>query len=221
MLIRRRHRRGPWLRDDPSDTGTPTPGGGGAPSPPAPPAPPTPQPFDPSTLSPEAQAYLRQREAEADRKARTGAKENAAKEERSRIQAELAEKLGLKPAEVDPQKVAAELAAERAEKAALLAEKAIGRVCRAADVSADEDLVMAVLQQRGALKGLDLSDAEAVKKLVVDLVTEKPNLKIGAPAAPPAGGRQPGANFPPPTDSKERPSLTEAISRAYGATASR
>ena len=58
----------------------------------------TPEPapqFDPSTLSPEAKAYLQEQIGKADLKARTTSKANAAKEAREAVLAEFAQKLGL------------------------------------------------------------------------------------------------------------------------------
>jgi hypothetical protein len=62
-------------------------------APPAPAAPPT--PFDPGSLSPEAQAWLQQQVAAADLKARTGSKANAAAEARQEMAAQVARALGL------------------------------------------------------------------------------------------------------------------------------
>jgi hypothetical protein len=209
------------------DSGDPNPSGGGGPAPTPAPAPapspaPAPPAFDPSSLSPEAQAYLdSQVKAERD-KSRNFEKAREAKATEERIRKEYAERLGLTPAEVSPDVIKAELDKERATTAQLRAQIDIGRACRNPEIDADEDLVGAVLAQRGTLKALDPSApdyAAKVAEAVKALVTEKPNLKrTQAPVGPPPpGGRQPGATFPAPTDPTKRPGLTDAINAAITA----
>lgn len=221
---RRRHLRA-ILRDAPLDTGTPSPGGGGAPTPaPTPaPAPPAPTEFDPATLSPEAKKWHEAQVKAADEKARTGTRDNAANAARAAVLDEFAQKLGLKPADVDPKALASELAESRATTAALRGEIAIGRACRKAEIGADEDLVTAYLARQGKLAELDPASktyAADVEKLVAEAVAAKPALKLATtPSTPPPGGRQPaaGASFNRPGGGEQGapPTFGEAVGAFY------
>lgn len=219
-MFRTRHRHlRAILRDDPSDTGTPNPGGGGGATPPVPTPPPA--EFDPSTLPPEARKWHEAQLKAADEKARTGTRDNAAKAERDKLLAEFAKTLGLAPAEVDPQAMAAELAQRRSSEALLRAELAIGKACRKTEIGADEDLVTAYLAREGKLSALDPADkgyAAAVEKLVTEAVAAKPAMKL-APVATPPGGRVPPAagtfNRPAGGEGSPRPTMHDALTQFY------
>lgn len=216
--------RGPMRREDPATgagaggTGAAAGGSGGAPAPVTPPAPAAPPaagapPAVDVTQTPEYKAAVSAAKAEAEAKARTGSKENA----RNDVLAEIATALGLKPKDVDPAQVGAELAAARTENASLKAQLEIGRAARKLD--ADEDTVAAVLTHKGALKDLDPTAADygtKVEAAVKAAVEANPRLKNtpGAPVTrpgtngPASGGMGNGAN------ETARPSLRDAISAA-------
>lgn len=188
MHTRFRHLRA-ITRTAPLDNADPNPSGGGTGTPPAatPPAD-KPAEFDPSTLSPEAQAYIARREKAADEKARTTTRDNAAAQAEAKVRKEMADKLGLTPAQLDPATVAAELATERAANKVLRVETAVERVAR--KVGADEDLVVAKLARDGKLKGLDPESdkfADEVKALVDKAIADNPRLKLETTTATPPG----------------------------------
>lgn len=174
---------------------TPVPAPAPAPAPPAPTPAPAPAPaptggaFDPATLSPEAQAYLKARIAEADKKSRTTSKENAAAQARDDLLKTMAEALDMKPKEVDPAEVGRQLAAAQAETKALKVQAAVSAQARAQ--GADEALLTAVLAHGGKLAGLDPAGATFdadVTKLVTDAVAANPKLKLDVTPAPGAQG---------------------------------
>jgi hypothetical protein len=222
--------RGPMRRDDPATgagaggTGAAAGGGGGAPAPVTPPvaAPPaagTPPVVD-VTQTAEFKAALKQAQADAEAKARTGSKENA----RNDVLSEIATALGLKPKDVDPAQVGQELAAARTENASLKAQLEIGKAARKLD--ADEDTVAAVLTHKGALKDLDPTAADygaKVEAAVKAAVDANPRLKNtpGTPArtpgtsGPAAGGMGNGAG------DTARPSMKDAIMAQMNASAGR
>jgi hypothetical protein len=192
----RRHRKGPWLRTAPVEPGTGTPDNGGAPTAP-PAAPAAPAPFDPNTLAPEVKAYIEQEKRKADERARTGTRDNAAKQATDELTKKLAEALGIAPKEADPAKLTAELSALKARNAELLQDAAIAAACSKSDVKADADLVGALLARQGKLKDLDPDAADfttRMQALVAETVAANPRLKLEtAPAAPAAGGSAPVA----------------------------
>ncbi len=188
MHTRFRHLRA-ILRDAPTDSGTPTPSGGGAPagagsetSPAGSAAP----PFDPSSLPPEVQEYIRKREKAADEKARTTTRDNAAAAAEQKVRDEMAKALGLKPEQVDPAQTAAALKAAQDANTTLRIEVTVERIARKA--GADEDLVAAKLQRDGKLKGLD-PEAEGfeakVRELVDAAIAANPRLKLDTTTPPP------------------------------------
>lgn len=185
MYTRFRHLRA-ITRTAPLDDGTPNPSGGGTGTPPesTPPTPPT--AFDPSTLSPEAQAYIAKQVKAADEKARTTTRDNAATAAEAKVRKEMADKLGLTPAQLDPAAVAAELKAERDANRVMRIEGAAEKAARKA--GADEDLVVAMLARNGSLKGLDPEAADfrdQVKTLVDKAIADNPRLKLDTTATPP------------------------------------
>lgn len=190
MFTRHRHLRA-ITKTAPLDDSSGASGGGGTGTPPVatPPAD-KPAAFDPSTLSPEVQEYIRKREKAADEKARTTTRDNAAAQAEAKIRDEMAAKLGLKPAEVDPAATAAELAKAREANVILRTEGAVERAARKA--GADEDLVVAKLLRDGKLKGLDPEAADftdTVKKLVDELVASNPRLKLDTVTPTPAAAQ--------------------------------
>lgn len=195
----------------------------GEPTPPAvPPAvPPTPTPaapaFDPE--SPEVKAYLaEQRKAIAAQeggKARDAARSGAAEAARTAVLEEIAKSLGLKPKDVDPAAVAAQLASAQSEARMARVDRAVDRAARKA--GADEDLVGAVLARNkaSALAKLDPTSEtfEAdVAALVEAEVAANPRLKLEI--ATPPGGQAPVANgFQQPPTTGQRLGLTAAIAQ--------
>lgn len=199
-MFTRRRWHGPMLRTAPVEPGTGSPDGGGAPAPTpaAPPVAPTaPAPFDPKSLTPEAQAYLAEQVRRADERARTGTRDNAAKTATAELTAKLAEALGLTPKTATPEALQAELSTIKARNAELLQDKAIGDACKAREINGDADLVGALLARQGKLKGLDpeaADFADKIKTLVAEAVTANPRLRLDpVPAAPAPGGSGPVA----------------------------
>ena len=188
------------------------------PAPPAPPAqPPAPQ-FDPSSLSPEAKAYLDAQVKAADEKARIGSKENAAKAERERLLAEVRKTLGLDPNEPpDAAKLQAELESMAAGNRAKDVELAILR--SAATAGADPaKLTDSVSFMRAAAK-LNPTDADfsaQLTKAITDAVASNPALKAGAgaPAAPGVGDFGGGTGAPP--DPNDSDAAIDAIAKSLG-----
>lgn len=206
--------RGPLLRTAPVEGGTggadPTLGGGGAPVTPAPAA------ADP-LKDPAVQAAIAKATADAEAKARLGTKENGKKEALEELKNALAPILGMKPAEVDPAALGAELAEMKAANAKLVTEAAVGRSARLA--GGDEDMVTAWLSHKGLMKGLDPTAAgfaEKVDSLVKAQIEANPKLKAGdvAPVTPPiTPGRQGAASSSTAGGANDggRPSMTQAI----------
>jgi hypothetical protein len=168
---------------DPKPT-DPTP----APAVPAPsngPVDPAPATFDPKSLSPEVQEYIKAQIAAADQKARTTSKANAAKEATDAITAKLAQALGLAPDQSrDPDALAKQLTESQRDARMLRVERAIERAARKSD--ADEELVTAVLLRGGQLAKLDpIADdfGASVAELVKNAVEANPRLRA-TPAAP-------------------------------------
>lgn len=182
---------GPMRREDPATGGAggadPAAGGGGgapAATPPAagtaaPPAPAgTPAPAD-VTQTPEFKAAVAQAKADADAKARTGSKDAA----RNEVLDQIATALGIKPKEVDPAAIGAELAKAREENASLKIQIAVGAAARSN--GGDEDMVHAWLAHKGKLKGLDPAAADystKVEELVKAEIEANPKLKAAGPA---------------------------------------
>jgi hypothetical protein len=216
------------LRDDPSGAGAPGNGpdnGGGAPAGGQPPAAPPAQPatFDPSSMTPEARAYMDARIRAEQEKARTTTRDNAAAEARRKLLEELSggdanltpEQLRQKLTEGDQH--AQKLAAENRRLAAQLQ---IGSAARSA--GADEQLVTAVLAHGGKLDALDPAAADFATKvatLVAEAITANPRLKIDSgPAVPPAAGQNPVGVHGAPNggEGRKRPGSTaEALAAIY------
>lgn len=207
----------------PTGEPNPTPG---APAPGAPPAPTaTPPPaFDPSTLSPEAKAYLDGQvaaaQAAADLKARTQSKANAAAEEQARIM-KVMQDAGLLPGGVpsDPAAVAAQLATIAQANADLMRTQAIERA--AWQAKADPERVAAMLNHQGRLKDLDPAAPDfgaVVKALVEESIAANPWMKLEvAPATPPpaANGTAGVGNAAPPAERQR--GFGAVVAAHYGA----
>lgn len=157
--------------------------------------------------------------AEEGGKARDAARATAAETARTAVLADIAKTLGIKPADVDPAAVAAQLGSAQAEARQLRIDRAIDRAARQA--GADEDLVGAVLARNkaAALAKLDPTadtfeaDVAALVKAEVD---GNPRLKLETVTPP--GGQAPVANgFQAPPTSGQRPSMLEAVNqRLFG-----
>lgn len=194
---------------------------------PAPVAPPTPAPappvqpaapFDPASLSPEAQAYLKAQVDAADLKARTGSKANAAAEAKKEIAAQVAKALGIAGDEPpDPAKLLAQVEQARDAAWASAVELQIHRTAAAAGANPE-----ALLDSRSFIEGLDdlidLDPSSAEFKTALQAKVQEAAAKYPAQQAPgaPTGPR------PDPTQgargSTERPkSLSEAIGAHYAA----
>lgn len=214
-----------YLRTAPGGPGTEPQSGSGAPAEPAaaPAATPAATPaFDPN--SPEVQAYLRAERAkiaaEEGGKARDTARAAAAAAAKDDVLKQIAESLGVKPADVDPQQLAAQLSAAQAEVRAAKVDKQVGAVARR--MGADEDLVGALLahKHKAALAGLDPAAddfATKVEALVKAEVEANPRLKLTPDPAPvPAGGQAPSApGFNAAPAAGQRLGLAAAIAKHY------
>jgi hypothetical protein len=152
------------------------------------------QPVTPAidvTQTPEYKAAVAKAAADADAKARLGTAEKA----RQSVMDELATALGLKPKDVDPAAVGAELAEARKEIVTLRTDAAVSTAAR--KLGGDEDMVTAWLSHKGKLKDLDpaASDfAGKVEAIVKAEIEANPKLKSAAPAAPPAAPGTLGAS---------------------------
>lgn len=178
-------------------TPTPTPAG---PAPtPTPPA--TPTPWSPDSLPPEGKAWLDSQVAEADKKARTGSKTNAANE----VTAKIAKALGLTPSQDGPPTVDS-LAGQftelktRLEEAAARAEEAetVAQISRtAARLGADADALLdsrRVVDQLNAIEAASPAAYDAaVEKVIAAAIAANPALKSGTPPSPPPAS---GVDFP-------------------------
>jgi hypothetical protein len=218
--------RKPLRRDDPATgagaggDGSSTAGGGGADATP-PAAPPTAKadakdapPVADVTQTPEFKAAVAQAKADAEAKARQGSKDNA----RNEVLDQIASALGLKPKEVDPAAIGAELASAREENRALRAQLAIGSAAR--KLGGDEDLVAAWLAHKGKLKDLDPTAGDFGAKLEALIKIEieaNPKLKAeGSTASAVTPGRQAPINRGTNGGAGEttRPTMHQAITEA-------
>lgn len=186
------------------------------PAPTPPPTPDAPKPFDPNSLPAEAKAYLL---AETKRIATAEggkARETARQTEREATLAKIAEALGIKPAEVDPAQVAQQLTEARAEARALKVDRAVDIAARSA--GADAEIVGALLEKAGKLKGLDPGAddfAATIGTLVADLVKSNPRVLLETIPAP--GGQAPvndGFNGQP--TAGQWPSMLAAVQQRLG-----
>jgi len=197
-------------------TGEPT---GAAPAPtPAVPAAPAVAKFDPN--DPAIKAHLDKVLADERKRIATEeggkARDNARAGARDEALTKIAEALGIKPAEVDPAKVAADLTSAQAEVRTLRIDRAIDVAARAA--KADEQLVGAVLLRAGKLATLDPAAADftaKVEALVKEAVAANPRLLLET--TPPAGAQGPvngGFNAPPAAG--QRLGLIGAVAKQLG-----
>lgn len=185
-----------------------------------------PSPFDPSSLSPEAQAYLKSQVEAAGFKARDNARAKAAEEARQQLMNEFAQKLGL--AEADEPPSADQLSAhlEQAQSAAYQAgvETQIyrlgGRLGFDAEALLDskkamDDLIDALDESEGAgdLVPGSREFAAALEVAAAKALEKNPRLKAGGTSSgprpdPSQGGRgQPAPRF--------GGTLTDAIKAHY------
>jgi hypothetical protein len=214
----------PLGRTAPVEPGTGTADNGGAPAPAPAPAPAAPPVFDPNSLTPEARAWMDEQVRKADEKARTGTRDNAAKQATDELTKRLAEALGVAPKAASPEALSAEISTLKARNAELAQAKAISDACRADDVKADADLVEALLARKGKLKDLDPDAADfsaKIKALVLETVNANPRLKLeAAPAAPAPGGSAPVAPMNGGTggEGRKRPeSIAQALAESRAA----
>jgi len=186
-------------------------------TPPAP-AQPTAPAFDPSSLSPEAKAYLDAQIAAADLKARTGSKANAAAEARAEMAAQVARALGLTEAPPDPETLAQQVEEARNAAWANAVELQVFRIAAAAGADPDK-----LLDSRKFIDTLDdLVDLDpASEEFRTQLLA-----KVQAAAAQHPATAAPGAPNGPRPDLSQgtrgtqpaRPkSLGEALSAHYAA----
>jgi hypothetical protein len=209
----------------------PTPG-----APAAVPAPPTPAPtvtppapqqptatFDPSSLTPEAQAYLKAQIDAADLKARTGSKANAAAEAQREMAAKVAKALGLAGAEPpDPAQLLEQAEAARDAAWASALELQIFRIAGAAGANPD-----ALLDSRSFIDSLDelyeldpkSAEFKAALQAKVQAAAAKYPATPGSPApGAPAGPRPDPTQGTRGTPTTARPtSLTQAYANHYAA----
>ncbi len=220
--------KGPLLRTAPGGPGTEPQGGTSAPAatpvaPAVPAATAVAAAFDPN--SPEVQAYLKAERAkiaaEEGGKARDTARAAAAEAAKADVLKTLAEAMGVKPADVDPAQLAAQLTAAQSEVRLARVDKEVGRIARI--MQADEDLVGALLEKkhRTALAARDPAADDVAAKIEAMVKAEvegNPRLKLTtAPAAVPAGGQAPAApGFQQPPATGQRMGLAAAIQKHYG-----
>lgn len=172
--------------------------------------------FDPE--SPEVKAYLAEQRKLIAAQEGGKARDTARQTEREATLAKIAEALGLKPAEVDPAKIADELTAARAEARTLRIDRAVDVAARA--LKADGEIIGAMLEKAGKLKGLDPAAddfAAKIEALVADVVKSNPRvlLEIGTPP----GGQAPvNGGFQGSPTGAQRPSMLQAVNeRLFGA----
>lgn len=152
-------------------------------------------------LPAEAQAFIRARVADAEAKARTTSKANAATEERARLIKEFSGILGLEPDNTDPKVLAEQLSKAQADKVSAQRERDLVRIAGRASVGGDADALidstsfMSKLHQLDPTSSTYTADLEA---LVVSEIAANPRFKAagaGAPAAAHgAGGDFTGSN---------------------------
>ena len=174
--------------------------------------------FDPE--SPEVKAHLDKLLAAERKRIATEeggkARDTARASERAATLATIAEALGLKPAEVDPAKIAEELTQARAEAKSLRIGKAVEDAARS--VKADGEIVAALLASKGRLADLDPAGADfedKVKALVGELVKSNPRVLLETTT--PAGGQAPvngGFNGQP--TAGQWPSMQAALAERLG-----
>lgn len=154
----------------------------------------TQDPFDPSSLSPEAKAYLRKQVDDANHKARTEARAAAAQAEREKLLAEFAEKLGLTPEgqALDPQTVADELGrrAQAAEDRLFTVGVRSSVYEQAAAAGAEAKLIFASQDFRDTLDDLVNDDPDtpefraAILQKMRDFVADNPEYATRGAAGP-------------------------------------
>lgn len=181
--------------------------GGIPPAPvPTPPAPvPAPVPFNPATLDPAARAYLDQQIADANHKARTQARDNAAEQAKKDLLTTLAKALGQNDAPTDPAQLTQQLTQTGQQNRQLQIQNAL--LGAAYKAGADGDLMTAVLTYNGKLSGLDPTApdfAAQVQALVTSEMAANPRLALNAAPTPPSpaagGANSPGMASGAPTD---------------------
>lgn len=192
------------------------------PAPTPPPAAPTPGPaFDPSSLTPEAQAYLKAQIDAADLKARTGSKANAAAEARKEMAAQVAKALGLAGDEPpDPAQLAQQVEAARDAAWASSVELQIFRTAGAAGANPE-----ALLDSRSFIESLDdlydLDPNSAEFRTALQAKVQEAAAKYPASTTPPAPGAQNGPRPDPSQGTRGTPatarptSLGEAVRQHY------
>lgn len=163
------------------------------PVPTPPPVPPAPAPtaFDPSSLPQDAQDWLKKAAADAEAKARLGAKAGAAEAATKDLMAKMATALGLAPdPTLDPTKLAATLTERDRQLNTLKVEGAAERAARRH--GGDDDLVVAVLTRGGKLAALDPNAADfdsVLDALVKSTIEANPRLRAGGAPAPAPGAQ--------------------------------
>lgn len=156
------------------------------------------QEFDPKTLDAAAQAYLAKQIADADARARTTSKENAAKQARTDVLAEIGKALGLTAAPADPAAAAQQVSALQTSNRELTIEVAIlrGASTHGGNPQAIADS-RAFMAKANALDPTADNFTEQLEGLIKAHIEANPSAKAAgappAPAASQAGGGQFGA----------------------------
>lgn len=182
----------------PAPVPTPPPG---APTPSGAPA--APSPFDPSALSPEAQAYLKAQIDAADLKARTGSKTNAAAEATREMAAKVAKALGLSTDQPpDPAELTEQIEMARNAAWASGVELQVFRLAAAAGANAEALLdSRSFIESLDDLVDLDPNSAEfktALQAKVQEAAAKYPATSAGqAPAGPRPDPSQGSRGTPP------------------------
>lgn len=142
-------------------------------------------------LPAEAQAYVRKLTADAEAKARTTSKTNAANEARALLVKELGPLLGLTTENTDPKVLADQLVKAQADRVAAIRERDLVRIAGRASVGGDAD---ALLDSTAFTKKLHALDADSatyaadLEKLIIDEVAANPRFKASGAQAPAAQG---------------------------------
>lgn len=148
-----------------------------------------------SDLPPEAQAFVRTQVANAEAKARTTSKANAAAEERTKLIGEFGALLGLAPDNTDPKVLAEQLTKAQAERISAVRERDLVRIAGRASVGGDADALLDSTAFTRKLHALDVDSATYAADLETLITTEvanNPRFKATGSAAAAHGA---GADF--------------------------
>jgi hypothetical protein len=142
--------------------------------------------FDPNTLSPEAQAYLKTQVDAANFKARDVARQNAATQAQQDLMAKLSQALGLQQPTSDPAQLQQQLAQQSAQARTYQVQNQVLGAAYAA--GADGQMMTAMLSYNGKLGTLDPAAPDfhqQVQTMVAAELAANPRLALQPTAPPP------------------------------------